>query len=62
MRVPKTLTEAANAHPAKIEAAGLDRTSSTVRSVPYSELYRASTVLRETPVQRLQRIADADAV
>jgi hypothetical protein len=60
MPVPRTLTEALNAHPATIEVVGLYQTSSTVRPVPYKEIYRESTSVRETPVERMQRIADAD--
>jgi hypothetical protein len=60
MAVPRTLTEAMNAQPATIEIVGFHQTSSTVREVPYAEIYRESTGVRETPVQRLQRIADDD--
>ncbi len=60
MPVPRTLTEAINSQPACIEVVGLHQTSTTVREVPYAEIYRESTGVRETPAQRLQRIADAD--
>lgn len=35
--------------------------SSNARTIPYAEEYRASTGQQETPVERLQRIADEDA-
>jgi hypothetical protein len=56
--VPSTLTEALNSQPACVKIIGLDQTSTTVREVPYTEIYRESTGVRETPAQRLQRIAD----
>lgn len=60
MPVPKTLTEAINSQPGTILIVGADRTISTVREVPYSEVYRGSTGVRESPAQRLQRMADQD--
>jgi hypothetical protein len=60
MSVPETLTDAINLQPARIEIVALHTTSSTLREIPYSEIYRASTGVRETPAERLQRIADAD--
>lgn len=61
MSVPKTLTEAINAQPVAVVFVGLDQTSTTVREMPYAEIYRESTGVRETPAQRLQRIAYDDA-
>jgi hypothetical protein len=58
--MPKTLTDAINSQPASVEVVGMAQTSTTVREVPYAEIYRESTGIRETPVQRLQRVADAD--
>lgn len=60
MGVPKTLTDAINSQPGSIVLIGADRTVSTVREVPYSEIYRESTGVRETPAQRMQRIAADD--
>lgn len=60
VHVPRTLTEAINSHPARIEIVGAHETSTTVRQVPYAEIYWASTGIRETPAQRLQRAADED--
>lgn len=61
MTVPRTLVEAANAQPAVfiIEAQG-GTAASTVRRIPYTEIYRESTILRETPAQRIQRITGSD--
>lgn len=56
MNVPKTLTEAANSQPATVEVIGLTQTSTNVREVSYEESYRDSTGVRETPIERLQRI------
>lgn len=60
MSVPRTLTEAINSQPARIQVIGLHETSSTVREIPYAEIYRESTGVRETPAERIQRIADDD--
>jgi hypothetical protein len=60
MTVPDTLTDAINAQPASIILIAQQLTSSSVRDVPYDELYRSSTGVRETPAQRLQRIARED--
>lgn len=57
MSVPKTLTEAINSQPAFVNIVAASETSTTAREIPYSEIYRESTGIRETPVQRLQRLA-----
>jgi hypothetical protein len=61
MAVPKTLTDAINSQPATVEIVALDASSTTARDIPYSEIYRESTGVIETPTQRLQRIAVPDA-
>lgn len=61
VRVPKTLTDAINSQPARVQLLGLHGTMSSVRQVPYSEVYRESTSVRETPVARLQRITSVDS-
>lgn len=61
MHVPSTLTEAINSQPVSILMVGIHQTSTTVREVPYAEIYRESTGVRETPLQRLQRTADEDS-
>jgi hypothetical protein len=56
MTVPKTLTEAMNSQPAIVSIVAASVTSTNTREVPYSEVYRESTGIRETPVERLQRL------
>jgi hypothetical protein len=51
--MPKTITEAINAQP--VYFLGSEDRLTSVRVVPYEEIYRHSTSLRETPEQRLQR-------
>jgi hypothetical protein len=58
MRVPKTLTEAINSQPATVEVVDPSKTQTTARQIPYSEIYRESTGIRESPIERLQRISD----
>ncbi len=36
------------------------RNGSNVRTIPYEEVYRESSVQRETPAERVQRIAMGD--
>jgi hypothetical protein len=36
------------------------RNGSNLRSIPYEEVYRESSVQRETPAERVQRIAMGD--
>jgi hypothetical protein len=50
MPVPKTLTDAINSQPASVEIVVLDATSTTARQIPYSEIYRGSTGVLETPM------------
>jgi hypothetical protein len=61
MNMPKTITEAINSQPASVRVVGLAQTSTNVRDVPYSEIYRESTRIRETPAQRLQRVVEDDS-
>jgi len=60
MAVPNTLTEAINAQPAILRVVAFSETSTTARDIPYSEIYRESTGVRETPVQRLQLTGSPD--
>jgi hypothetical protein len=60
--MPETLTEAvAQAGLIVIRRTVNASNLSTAREIPYSEIYRQSTGLIESPVERLQRAADDEA-
>jgi hypothetical protein len=56
-----SLTEARRSGGATVMIERLDASYSNVRTVPYTEAYRLSSAVRETPVERLQRAAEDEA-
>ncbi len=56
-----SLTEARRRSGAVVMVESIDASHSNVRTVPYAEVYRLSTGVRETPVERLQRAAEDEA-
>jgi hypothetical protein len=59
MAKTETLTEAFAS--GQIQLTFGARNGSTVRAIPYDEIYRESTIQRETPAERVQRISMEDA-
>lgn len=59
MNLPSTLTEALAASQLRVRVLTGSR-SQTSREVPYDELYRDSSSLMETPIERIQRAAEEE--
>ena len=57
-RLADTLTEAQARSHVSYRALGLPGIETNVRQVPYVEIYRDSSAVRETPADRLQSVAD----
>lgn len=56
-----SLTEAQRRSGAVLVIERTDASHSNARNVPYAELYRLSTGVHETPIERLQRAAEDEA-
>jgi hypothetical protein len=57
MRAPATLTEAQLLSRVQLIDTGGNSTSSTSRTIPYAERYRAATGILETPAEQFQQAA-----
>ena len=58
---PQTLTDAVGQSQVVYVERGLFANQSNAREVPYAEVYRDSSSVRETPIARIQRVAEGDA-
>jgi len=58
VRNKMTLTEAQNQSRIKVYIVEMNRTRSTSRIIPYSEIYRERTGIMETPAEHLQKAVE----
>jgi hypothetical protein len=62
MTLPDTLTEALNRNGVRYVLFGRNASAMSVRTIPYAERYRGSTVvLSESPIEHIQQAARDEA-